>query len=112
MEAKTGDLNNITLQEYAEKLAYQCDAEYPMLKNFKILNRGEIFTQSYHNFILYNTEYLFEHPDLVNGIMVELNVLNIELEDFFLDFSMTHCKAQNEIETEVFNNFVKSIHIY
>ena len=41
--------------------------------------------------------------------MVEMKVLNIDYEDYFLDFSMTQCKNQGQIADNEFTGFMNSI---
>jgi len=105
--SKDLDNKDISLIDYA--LQVDINEQYSILKDFKILNKGEVFSQNGFDHISIDTEYLFEHPELDKGIMVELTILNIDFGDFFLDFSMTQCKYQGEIANEEFNTFIKSI---
>jgi hypothetical protein len=108
---RTEENKNVSLLEYAEQLSTKSEFGYEPIKNFRITNRGSICEYQKHNFIKYETEYLFEHEELPGGIKVEMDVINVELEDFFLDFSMTHAKEQGEVATKEFDEVINSIKI-
>ena len=100
----------LSLLEYANSLGINPEINpYHMLKRFKILKYGTIYEKDGYNYIMHETEYLFEHKELKNPTMVELNILNIDYGDFFLDFSMSQCKAQNEIADVEFRQVIDSI---
>jgi len=82
-----------------------------LLKMFRINKKGNIYDKNGFDYIQFDTEYLFEHPELKNGVMVEFSILNIDFKDFFLDFSMTQCKVQNQNAEKEFKSFVGSIEL-
>lgn len=92
-----------SLRAYADSIERVEGFGYSMLKEFKVKTKSDVWDISGFQSIKYETEYLFEHPELNSGIMVELSILNIDYGDFFLDFSMSDCKAQNNVETKVFS---------
>ena len=108
--AKDPDYTGMTLQEYAELIDREVFG-YHLLKDFRIINRGQIYNVNGFDFIKYDTEYLFENREIEIGFKVELSILNIDYGDFILDFSMTDCKAQNQIETDNFNMIIDSIEL-
>lgn len=105
---KDDGYKNTSLEEYAELLDPSNNSFHP-LKKFKILEKGNIYQKDHYNHILYKTEYLFEHQEIEKGIMVEMDVLNIDYNDIFLDFSMTQCKVQGEVAQKEFDELIKSI---
>lgn len=104
---KENEKPNISLRDYA--LLLDINEGESILNNFKILEKGDVFQHGGYSHIYMETEYLFEHPELDPPVMVEMTVLNIEYEDFFLDFSMTQCKSQGEIADNEFKLFFNSI---
>lgn len=98
---------NTTLKEYALQLDLQEDES--ILNKFKVTNIGKEFELKGHKRIIVDTEYLFEHTELDRPVMVEMKVLNIDYNDFYLDFSMTQCKNQNQTADTEFEEFMKSI---
>ncbi len=109
--SKNPDFQNLSLREYADLIECKDGFGYHMLKDFNVSKKGNVYTDKGYDFIKYDTEYLFEHEELDIGIPVELSVLNIDYGDFFLDFSMTDSKYQNQIETESFTIIEKSIEL-
>ncbi len=107
MDIKEGEYKGMSLLDYANEL--DVDEEDCALKAFRILNKGDIFRNNGFDCIQFDTEYLFEHLDISDGVMVEMSVLNIDYKDFFIDITMTQCKAQNQMAVNDFNEFVKSI---
>lgn len=107
--AKEPDYKDYSLRDYAELIDSQDGFGYPMLKKFRVTNKSDIFNIKGYDYIQYDTEYLFEHKDIEIGIMVELSILNIDYGDFFLDFSMTDSKEQNQVETDAFNRIINSL---
>ena len=105
------DLNlTISLQDYANSINLNPEVNpYHMLKRFKVLKYGSVNEKNGYKFIMHETEYLFEHKELKEPVMVELNILNIDYGDFFLDFSMSQCKAQNETADDEFSQVLDSI---
>jgi len=106
---KHPDYLGLSLVEYADLIENARHFGYHPLKNFRVLNKGELEKIDNFNSIIYKTEYLFEHEELDFGIMVQMQVLNIDYEDFFLDFSMTDCLTQNQKESRNFENLIQSI---
>ncbi len=109
--SKNPNFKNLSLLEYADLIESKDGFGYHMLKEFNVLTKGKVYNNNGYDFIKYDTEYLFEHEELTFGIKVELSVLNIDYGDFFLDFSMTDSKYQNQIETENFAMIEKSIEL-
>ena len=109
--AKSPDYEDHSLKDYADLIDSQDGFGYPMLKKFRVTNKSDVFSIKGFDYIRYDTEYLFEHKELEFGIMVELSILNIDFGDFFLDFSMTDCKEQNQVETEIFNEIINSLEL-
>lgn len=105
--SKDKDYLNMSLSQYANLLDQ--DEEETMLTDFKIVTKGEVYERDGYDYIQFDTEYLFEHPDLDQGVKVEMSVLNIDYYDFYLDFSMTQCEVQGEIAENEFKTFVNSI---
>jgi hypothetical protein len=106
---KQPEFQGLSLKEYAELIDSTEGFGYHMLKKFQVTHRGNIYYRNGYDFIKYDTEYLFEHAEIDTGIMVELSILNIDYGDFFLDFSMTDCKHQNQVEIENFKMIERSI---
>lgn len=107
--SKYPDYNGYDLKEYADLIDSQYGFGYHLLKNFKVVNRSDIFKIEGYNAIKYDTEYQFEHTDLEFGINVELSIINVDYGDFFLDFSFTDCKEQNQVERENLKMIIESI---
>lgn len=108
--SKNPDYKNFSLVRYADMIEGD-GFGYHMLKEFNVLHKGDIYKNNGYDCIKYNTEYLFEHEELDFGIKVELSVLNIDYGDFFLDFSMTDCKFQNQDESASFKMIENSIEL-
>ncbi|BDS11061.1 hypothetical protein [Aureispira anguillae] len=109
IDAKDAFTKNLSLEDYIALLDNKVASS--AIKGFKILEKGEPQKLNNVDSITYKTEYLFEHEELEEGVMVEMNVLNIDHGDVFLDFSMTQCKAQGEIAQNEFDSFVNSIRL-
>lgn len=109
MDVKEGEYKEMSLYAFANELDVESGA--CALKNFKILNKGTPFKINDFDCIQFDTEYLFEHEELSEGVNVEMSVLNIDYKDFFLDITMTQCSAQNQIADKTFHNFVKGIRL-
>ena len=107
VDLKLGEYSDISLFDYANRL--DIPGDQCLLKNFKIVNKGEIFKKEEFQLIKFDSEYLFEHEELEKSVMVELSVLNVDHNDFFLDFSMTQCKHQNQSADEEFSLFIDSL---
>ncbi|WP_425077853.1 hypothetical protein [Psychroserpens sp. S379A] len=105
--AKENEYKEMSLYDYANEI--DIDENKKLLKRFSIIKKGRIFQKNGFDYIKFDTEYLFEHPELENGIMVEFSILNIDFKDFFLDFSMTQCKIQNQNAEKEFRSFIESI---
>ena len=98
------------MQDYANSINLNPEVNpYHMLKRFKVLKYGSVNEKNGYKFIMHETEYLLEHKELKEPVMVELNILNIDYGDFFLDFSMSQCKAQNETADDEFRQVLDSI---
>src|SRR5258708_6994431 len=108
---KEPDYKDFTLKQYASLIEQQGELGYNMLKKFQVTNRGEVFKHRGFDSIMYETEYLFEHTEIDEGIMVEMFVFNIDYVDFFLDFSMTECRTQNQIAKGEFNDALNTIRL-
>jgi hypothetical protein len=106
---KNHEFNGLSLNDFPDIFNSQERFGYLMLKQYKMTSRGNLSHRNGFDYIKYDIEYLFEHKEIEVGIMVELSKLNIDYGDFFLDFSMTDCKCQNEIETENFKKIEESI---
>ncbi len=108
---KEPDYEDFTLEEYAELLESQEGFGYDMLKEFRIKDKTNVFNRKGFDYIRYDTEYLFESREIEIGIMVELSIWNIDFGDFFLDFSMSDCIAQNQVAKEEFDRTIDSINL-
>ncbi|NQY30628.1 MAG: hypothetical protein HRT69_14295 [Flavobacteriaceae bacterium] len=107
VDLKENEYEEMKLFEYANEIDIEEDE--CLLKKFKINKKGDVFEKDNSEFILFDSEYLFEHDELEEAVMVEFSVLNADYNDFFLDFSMTQCKLQGQDTEEEFNSFINSI---
>jgi len=86
---------NITIKKYADLIDLSEDE--CILNNYKVVKKGDVFVHNDYNNIIYETEYLFDHPEIKKPEMVEMFFLYIEYVNFFLGFSMTQCRNRGEI---------------
>ena len=108
---KHPDYSGYSLIEYADLIDSGMAFGYHPLKNFEVLKKGAIWTIDDYDAVNYETQYLFEHQDIDFGITVQMQVINIDYGDFFLDFSLTDCAEQNQKESEVFKSLIESIQL-
>lgn len=100
----------MTLDDHADSLTINPEVSpYHFIKGFKVKNKYPINPINGHKGIKIETEYLFENEELKEPVIVEMDVNFIEYGDFLLDFSMSHCHAQNQIATKEFKEVLESI---
>lgn len=80
-----------------------------LLKDFKVIERYEPYKICGCNFHEIDSEYLFEHIELIKPLKVELKSLKAEHNGFYYDFNFHQSSAQNQIAPAEFEEFKKSI---
>jgi hypothetical protein len=100
----------MTLEDHAKSLTINPEIlPYHLVKEFKILNQNRIVPICGFNTIKIETEYLFEHKELKEPVMVEMDIIFIEYGEYTLDFSMTQCIKQNQTAPFEFATVLDSI---
>lgn len=105
------ELSDIDFDSYEELLSLSQEGAASILNNFKITEKYKPYILSGCKFHEYDAEYLFEHVELENPILVELKVIKAEHNNFYYDFNCHQSKEQNQVAFKEFEEFKKSIRL-
>lgn len=80
-----------------------------ILKDFKVLKRHDPYFISGSKFYEFDSQYLFEHMEMNEPVLVELKTLKTEHNGFYYDFNCHQSISQNQIAHNEFEEFKQSI---
>ena len=80
-----------------------------ILKDFRVTKEYEPYLISGSNFYEFDAEYMFEHVDIDQPLIVELKVLKVEHHGYYYDFNCHQSKAQNQTAELEFTRFIETV---
>lgn len=103
------ELEYLGHKTFDELMEMSFNATSLILKDFQIKKRYDPYLISNCKFYEYDTEYLFEHQEISEPLLIELKVLKAEHKDFYYDFNCHQSKTQNQTAVKEFEEFKKTI---
>ncbi len=100
------DLGYKTFEELVEMSSYGTSM---ILKDFQVTKKYDPYLISNCIFHEYDAEYLFEHKEISEPLLVELKVLKAENNGFYYDFNCHQSTTQKQIADKEFEEFKKTI---
>jgi len=105
-KTELNELEHYSFEEIIELSHYGISQ---LLKDFKVIKTYKPYYISNCKFYETDSEYMFEHVDLVGQLKVELKSLTAIHNGFYYDFNFHQSISQNQTAHKEFDEFKKSI---
>lgn len=103
------EFEDLEYETFEEFISLSSDGMKNILKDFEVMNEKSPYLIEGCLFYEYYAKYTFEHVELTKPIAVNLNVIIIEHNNFYYYINFHDCPEQNQIATEEFRHFKKSL---
>ena len=103
------EFSDLEYETFEEFINLSSDGMKNILKDFKIIHQKQPYSIDGCLFYEYFGSYTFEHVELSEPLKVNLNVVIIEHNNFYYYINLHDCPDQNQIATEEFRLFKKSL---
>lgn len=106
------ELENLGFETFEELISMSHYGISKILKDFKVVKTYDPYKISGCNIYEFDTEYMFEHIEIENPLIVELKVLKVEHNEYYYDFNCHQSKSQTQYadkEFSIFKNNIKLI---
>ena len=103
------EFNSYGHKNFEELANWSIHLSESVLKENKIIKEYEPYISNNCQFFEHDSEYLFEHAELENPIKVEQKSIKFEHQNFYYQFSCHQSIETNQIASQEFQEFKKSI---
>src|SRR5690606_19282207 len=105
------ELDELDITEFEDVISLSEMGMVHILRDFNVLKRYPSYKISNVDFHEFDSEYLFEHVELVSPVKVELKTIKAYSNGFYYDFNFHQSLSQNQTAEKEFEKFKQSIRL-